>query len=428
MAPLIPQWISQVKPGLLRREAFAGMSQQWTKPNDIFSVLLILGGDIVQHALAQLVGSRSHITPVAFSFGWVAYAVSSVVSVIGEGRLMPLPDNEVTVINVGSGYKRDNKSWILGRVSRDWTYKKECKDFALVVTIAKVSRTEKAGILKLDKPWMIGIAIMISQIILAAIPGILYGSWSCFVITSSGTMLSLAHGALPQWRWEKWSCRSLAIKEKPKSKATILVQGNGSPHALVIISEGVGLDLEDLACGRKAHIFWTTPAVIALSLLWIVLLIAASGIKDNPWFLLLVGGLGICQNVYAAGCRRKPEAYGIHIEKVVDILPEEKLEDDGRTRHHSNKVFAILKKVDEFPGHELGIDRQRPNKTVLGGVGLALLPIFFPGKLRSEEKTWEEERFRYYAENQVTRDAMARRHDQDGEHGKVEHAWLHAYR
>lgn len=40
---------------------------QWTHPGDVFSVLLILGGDVVARALAQLAGSRW--TPVAFSFG-----------------------------------------------------------------------------------------------------------------------------------------------------------------------------------------------------------------------------------------------------------------------------------------------------------------------------------------------------------------------
>jgi hypothetical protein len=72
MAPLLLQWIPQVRPGFVRREAFAGLGHQWTKPNDIFSILLILGGDIVQRALAQLVSPRSYFTPVAFSFGWGA--------------------------------------------------------------------------------------------------------------------------------------------------------------------------------------------------------------------------------------------------------------------------------------------------------------------------------------------------------------------
>ena len=47
--------------------ASGDFSAQWKNPADIFSVLLILGGDVVSRALAQLGGSR--FTPVTFSFG-----------------------------------------------------------------------------------------------------------------------------------------------------------------------------------------------------------------------------------------------------------------------------------------------------------------------------------------------------------------------
>jgi hypothetical protein len=43
------------------------LSYQLTNPSDIFSVLLILGGDVVWRAIAQLAGLP--VTPVAFSFG-----------------------------------------------------------------------------------------------------------------------------------------------------------------------------------------------------------------------------------------------------------------------------------------------------------------------------------------------------------------------
>jgi hypothetical protein len=57
---------------LLRRKFDPGVpsgqfSDQWKNPGDVFSVLLILGGDVVGRALAQLAGSP--VTPVAFSFG-----------------------------------------------------------------------------------------------------------------------------------------------------------------------------------------------------------------------------------------------------------------------------------------------------------------------------------------------------------------------
>lgn len=54
---------------------------QWENPNDILSLLLILGPDIVLRALAQVSGQR--MTPVVFSYGWVAYAVNALVSAFG---------------------------------------------------------------------------------------------------------------------------------------------------------------------------------------------------------------------------------------------------------------------------------------------------------------------------------------------------------
>jgi hypothetical protein len=64
MAPLVYR--------LLRRQTESGPAsgefrKQWTTPSDVFTVLLIVGGDVVARALAQLVGSS--FTPVAFSFG-----------------------------------------------------------------------------------------------------------------------------------------------------------------------------------------------------------------------------------------------------------------------------------------------------------------------------------------------------------------------
>lgn len=63
MAPFQQLWGRGRYPGL----ASGQFRDQWENPSDVFSVLLILGGDVVSRALAQLAGSR--VTPVAFSFG-----------------------------------------------------------------------------------------------------------------------------------------------------------------------------------------------------------------------------------------------------------------------------------------------------------------------------------------------------------------------
>ncbi|KAJ5701584.1 hypothetical protein N7488_009132 [Penicillium malachiteum] len=81
-------------------------SEHWTHPGDVFSVLLILGGDVVARTLAQLTGPV--IGAPSFSFGWVAYFINALVSAVGENRLMPEPDCKFLAINGATGYTRCN--------------------------------------------------------------------------------------------------------------------------------------------------------------------------------------------------------------------------------------------------------------------------------------------------------------------------------
>ena len=107
----------------------AQLTIQWQNPGDILSFLLLIGGDVVQRAIAQLFGvyiqlcrngPRLYLSPVAFSFGWVGYAITSLASVIGDRQLMPSePDCPSKVINCSIGYGRMNRSWLLRRVLRD---------------------------------------------------------------------------------------------------------------------------------------------------------------------------------------------------------------------------------------------------------------------------------------------------------------------
>jgi hypothetical protein len=61
------------------------LAQQWQNPGDILSVLMLLGPDIIQGAIAQLSGRA--ITPVAFSFGWAAYAFNALRATIGGNEV-----------------------------------------------------------------------------------------------------------------------------------------------------------------------------------------------------------------------------------------------------------------------------------------------------------------------------------------------------
>ena len=171
--------------------------------------------------------------------------------------------------------------------------------------------------------------------------------------------MALTTGLLPQWETEKWACRNNS------RGAYILTRGNGAQHAIVILGNGCGLNLEDLASGQSnrevATNLFTRLALLCLFVLWILLLITAAGIKDNTWFLLAVGGIGIVQNVFVAGRHRRPESFGLPLEFV--------------------EVFGCAKVMDTL----LEVERSYEN------VGLALLPEFFPGILtESDERKWDE--------------------------------------
>ncbi len=88
---------------------------QRRNPADILSLLLLVGGDVIQQAIGQLSGDPYLPTPVVFSFGWVA-----LLSAAGDNRLMPAPNLESIIIDVSHGYMRKNQSWVLGRILRDY--------------------------------------------------------------------------------------------------------------------------------------------------------------------------------------------------------------------------------------------------------------------------------------------------------------------
>lgn len=314
---------------------------------------------------------------------------------------MPLPDCTCKVINGKTGYVRDNSSWIIGRIVRDfeewmdegmkggpirkrldeminerWQMDKtaavkKARDSGeplksikkptqagLCVSIYKAEKAQP-GYPGHDLIYFIGFVTILVQLGIAAIPCGLFGDWGILLVTICGIILSLATGSLGQWREEKWACR------KESQKSVILTRGNGSQHAFVILGDGKGLDLEDLAAGpMNADVSaskLTRLAIIILAVCWILLLITAAGIKQNTWFLLAIGGVGILQNIYVAGQIRFPEAFGVPL-KFEGVIGEAKV---------MNALFALEEKYPHL--------------------GKSLLDTFFPGKLWPEEyQKWEE--------------------------------------
>ncbi|KAI0189462.1 hypothetical protein F4808DRAFT_454042 [Astrocystis sublimbata] len=315
------------------------LASQWSNPKDVTTILMIIGGDIVQKALAQTTGCL--YTP--------------------------------------SGYYRDNKHWIIGRIVRDME--------------SYMSRTEPMP--------RSGLRISSYNSPLRAIPLIVYGNWGVLLLTVAGTFLALVMGALPQWRAEK-------LPNRQHSSANFaLTFGNGSKDIMVILGgKNKCLDLEELAFqetprnlrpwekfrrakpdyfekpqtslkdsvyqhrNRVQKIydrilwglpigFWVTIGVcVAQSLAWLLLLLTSAGFTENAWYIILVGVIGMFQNAYLAAAERSPDSRNLPLTHVETIIRQ--------------------KVMDGLMDLEIGYD----------GCGRPLLREFFPGVLLQDEEAW----------------------------------------
>lgn len=377
--------------------AIAQLSTQWKNPSDVLSVLLLIGGDIVQKALAQTSGGL--LTPVCFSFGWVAYSLMALVGLIGDGRLLPTPDYPTKVINLDSGYSRENRNWIVGRILRDNEIKlsqthpqhNNAIRIAVYVAVSGGQSPSRAGT---GVVAFVGLVIIALQFFLAAVPVFLDREWEILLITGIGTLLVQTTAALPQWHAEK-----LPLKQRC-DKNIALTSGNGSRDIMVVLGCGNAIDLEAMASSetprssrvwekvgwlsrpvmknrqptehpngmpmRQAYTFrgipygfWLTLFTVSVqSITWLALLISVAGMKSHTWYLLGVGLLGMFQNAIVAGISRGPEKRSLPL-KLAEVI-------------QTNTVMDGLMDLEvTFPT-----------------LGRPLLEEFFPGRIRKNETEW----------------------------------------
>ena len=340
-----------------------GLRDQYNFPKEILAILSLIGADIIQKACAQEAGTFP-ITPVAFSFGWVAYAFSALMSAFSDGSLMPETDIASVVIDVDAGHCRRNESWVLGRLIRDLELHNKREAFGLGIYFYKIS-------LPVGKPsrslvnWLAFLAVIALQFTLALLP-IIYDhqNWRILYVTGAGTLLAFCSGSLSSWKREKYN-ESATIKAR-KGRAFALTRGNGHGHVFVITIEGdrVVTPFDLLATIPRAH---PEPrsrrlSIGILAVCWIVVLIAVGGMDDDTWILLLIGGVGMLQNVWVAGRTRLPEEHGIPLEHY-------------ETVQRDRGVESVLNDAEKK----------------LPGLGLALLEHFFPAGVNHDHH-WNEVR------------------------------------
>lgn len=364
---------------------------QLQNPVGILAVLLIIGGETIRKACAQLMSGLRFpygekdtddrdqkyfsFTPVAFSFGWVGYAFNALASAFGDGSLMPVTDVPCLVLTVGGQWK-NNENWTIGRLLRDLElqHKREVEGQTVKGGMGIYFYKSKTGAGKptRDRIWWLFIVAFTAQFGLAVTPLFVHGAdrrnWIVLMVTAAGTALALLTGSMPQWGEEKYSARR--VTKDDGERKYVLTRGNGHSHVFVIqvTKDTYFKNLDDMATMRPFRSVLTRIATVVLAVLWIFLLIVVGGLEEDGWFLLGIGLVGMVHNVIVANWRRLSVAHGL------PLYP------GGPDHVDRSSVFRALFDVEFGRGTE--------GK----GVGKALIPIFLPAGLKFwQQSEWEAE-------------------------------------
>lgn len=359
-------------------------------PNSILAVLLLIGSDVVHKATAQLTGASDSIfTPVLFSFGWPAYAFNILATAFGDRTYLPKPDCPAIVVNIQSGDRRENRSWVIGRLLRDLEseYITDFRDqendlySGLLIRAFKIvpkgKKRHGPKTPKKDRIWWSFTIVLVFQLLLAfgpiyTRPGDKDRNWAIAAITGGGTCLTWATAVCSAMRKEKYQGRN-------RSRSTYAItRGNGHNRVFLILPDTMGRDgeknesvlpyLDEMATGTYKARIRTRVLSATFSFLWIVFLVVVAGIDYDTWWLFGIGLLGMSHNLFVSSWRRSTDAHGIPLRKLEGV--REKI---GLYNHKYNND-------PEKTGRKLGVrDTLIDLEKRFPGAGYALHPIFFPG-------------------------------------------------
>lgn len=96
--------------------------------------------------------------------------------------------------------------------------------------------------------------------------------------------------------------------------------------------------------------------------------------EQDTWFLLLVGLIGMLQNVLVAGLKRSSAAHGLPL-KMDERIKETNVGEENEAAYvDEDHVIPALERADKLSS----------------GVGKALVPLFFPVGLRPNQEWWNK--------------------------------------
>lgn len=315
-------------------------------------------------------------------------------------------------------YDWTNRSWVLGRILRHHELAVEENpgpEFANLGATEKrvslridISQTQDNGKPQIDRVWVLGWLTIVAQLVISIAPWIRDGDWGIFFITASGTILALLTGSLRQWNGEKWTGRRL---NKPgstvnKAKSVCLTRGNGHQHAMVIVGNVTAWDLETMATGTPASLAETPWLLGVFAVLWGCLLITIIELEQNPWLLVLIGGIGMVQNIYASSVRRPASAFNMGIKPyeplptIVGLVFEQPCDDEHSDEDLDDTTGQWRQPLDyeETSGVRGAI---RELEKAFPQAGVALMQEFFPALVK-----YEPARYRTNAEKEFWKKAF----------------------
>ncbi|KAF2118793.1 hypothetical protein BDV96DRAFT_472140, partial [Lophiotrema nucula] len=329
----------------------------------IISNLLILGGDQVHKALANVAGTELAHFNVPFSFGWLAQAVSAIGPVVaGQRNILPKPDVDSLVMNMGSGQSRKNQSFLLSRLLRDLEKRAGPAIGSLQITVLESTgqlpnhgsaMPENVG--EISSQYLAHRAGMIATCLQFAIA--ISTSEAVSFITVAATALAFLTSNLDAWKASKY------IGRRNGDETYALMRGNGHRHIFLIKNTSANaLNLEDLAASSVTKYNWFGSSdgyiVVFSALAWLALAIYACTLDKGIGGLIAIMAIGTVANILTASAARSPAAHGIPLVQ--------------KSTHSGEKVMTVLQELED----------QEP------GYGQHLLKTFFSGPLRDNDSKW----------------------------------------
>lgn len=248
-----------------------------------------------------------------------------------------------------------------------------------------IFETDSAPDPVIDFVWIVGWVVILAQLLISIVPWVRHENWGVFLVTVAGTALALLTSSLRQWKLEKWPGRKLNKdgRKENKTKSVALTRGNGHRYVMAIIGKDGAWDLENFATASSKTLGETVWCLCALAALWVCLLISVSGLRQDTWFFIIIGGIGMLQNIYASAVQRRSDCFGFRLKAYAEhptiIGTPSKDRDDGLGTDDDVEEDETVFDVQPGPETLSGVrGALRELEKIIPGAGCSLMLDFFP--------------------------------------------------